>query len=265
MEAARVLKLRGHKVTLIEKEKELGGKIKLAAAAPHKDEFLNLINYYKNSIDHLGINYSTKTELADISIKDFDGVVIATGSNERRFPIKGEESVNVYMASQVLKEEVEPEGPVLIIGAGLVGGETADKLVEKEIEVSLIDMLPKPFKDMGATLKWVLVGRLRKAKTKFYMESTIKEIVNGEVIIQKDTKADITDDDIIIRRDDQLTKIGIKSLIFAVGYQADNEIIDQVKNTGLPYYVIGDAKTTRRIKDSVAEGYQAATDWVDGL
>ncbi len=65
---------------------------------------------------------------------------------------------------------------MVILGAGLVGGETADLLIEDGVEVSLVDMVAKPFADMGATLKWVMTGRLRKAKVRMFMESTISEI-----------------------------------------------------------------------------------------
>lgn len=39
----------------------------------------------------------------------------------------------------------------------------------------------------------------------------------------------------------------------------------EVKKTGIPYLVIGDAMKPRRIKEAVWEGYEAAATWVDGL
>ncbi len=265
LEAARVLKLRGHEVTLIEEKEEVGGKLKLAAAAPHKQEFLNLIDYFRFMIADLKINCQTATRFEMVDRKGIDGVIVSAGSRERRFSIKGEDSIGVYMASEVLLEKVSPQGPVVILGAGLVGGETADLLVEKGIEVALVDMIAKPFKDMGATLKWVLAGRLRKAKVQFFMESTIVEIKDGRVIIQKEPIARMVEEDVVIERDDLLTKVPAKSLVFAVGYEPEENLLDQVKSTGLPYIVLGDAKRTRRLKDAVAEGYMAGTQWVDGL
>ena len=128
-----------------------------------------------------------------------------------------------------------------------------------------MDMAAKPFKDMGATLKWVLTGRLRNAKIRFYMESTITEINPGEVVIQKEPAGRMVDGDVVIEREDLLTKVPAGSLVFAAGYEPDETLLDQIKASGLPYLVIGDAKSTRRLKDAVAEGYLAGTQWVDEL
>jgi 2,4-dienoyl-CoA reductase (NADPH2) len=265
LEAARVLKLRGHIVTLIEAGEEIGGKLKLAAAAPHKEEFLKLIDYYRYVLDDLKIPCHTGTRFEEVDKAGLDGVVLASGSRERRFPIRGESAMDVYMASDVLLQRVLPNGPVVILGAGLVGGETADMLVGKGIAVTLVDMIAKPFKDMGATLKWVLTGRLREAEVRFYMESTVTEIRAGEVVVQKEPTGRMVDGDVVVDRDDLITRIPANSLVFAAGYVPNEDLHDQVKASGLPHLVIGDATATRRLKDAVAEGYLAGTQWVDEL
>jgi len=264
-EAARVLALRGHQVTLIEKGNRLGGKLELAAAAPHKDEFLNLIDYFEFEMKNLGVNLMLNTDFSDIDTSGFDGIVAATGSRERRIHIRGEETIQTYMASEVLLKKAKPEGPVVILGAGLVGGETADLLIEDGIEVSLVDMVPKPFTDMGATLKWVMTGRLRKAGVKMFMESTISEVYDGHVIVKHDITADFENGEVVIQSGDQQTKLPAKTLIFAVGYVSESDVNASIKATGLPYYQIGDARRTRNLRDAVTEGYLAGTEWVDSL
>lgn len=264
-EAARVLALRGHKVTVVEKCDRLGGKLELAAAAPHKDEFLNLINYFEYELENLGVKLLLNTGFSDIDTSGFDGIVVSTGSRERRIPIRGEESIQTYMASEVLLKKVKPEGPVVILGAGLVGGETADLLIENDIEVSLVDLVSKPFTDMGATLKWVMTGRLRKAGVRMFMESTISEVHDGIVVVKHDTTADIENGEVIINSADRQTKIPAKSLIFAVGYVSESNVNAKIKSTGLPYYQVGDAVRSRNLRDAIEEGYVAGTEWVDSL
>ena len=264
-EAARVLTLRGHQVTLIENSDRLGGKLELAAAAPHKEEFLNLIDYFEFEMPNLGVNVLLNTGFSGIDTSGFDGVVVSTGSRERRIPVRGEEGIQTYMASEVLLKKVNPEGPVVILGSGLVGGETADLLIEDGIEVSLVDMIPKPFTDMGATLKWVMTGRLRKAGVNMYMESTISEVHNGYVIVKHDTTAEVENGGVIIRSDDQQTRIPAKSLIFAVGYSSETHVIAEINAAGLPYYQIGDVRRSRNLRHATVEGYVAGTEWVDSL
>ena len=252
-EAARVLSLQGHTVTLVENNHRLGGKLDLAAAAPHKEEFLNLISYFEYEMENLGVKVHLNTDFSEIDTSGFDGVIVSTGSRERRIPVRGEEDIQTYMAGEVLLQKVKPEGPVVILGAGLVGGETADLLIEDDIEVSIVDLIPKPFTDMGATLKWVMTGRLRKAGVNMYMESTISEIHNGDVIVKHDTTAEIENGGVIINSADRQTRIPAKSLIFAVGYSSETDVITQVNATGLPYYQIGDAIRSRNLRDATVD------------
>ena len=265
LEAARVLKTRGHQVTIIEKSDRIGGKLDLAAAAPHKEEFLQYIQYFEFEMDNLSIPVLKNTELKDVDLSDYDGVIVAAGSYPRRIPVKGEENIDVYMAGDVLLKKVKPEGPAVILGSGLVGGETADLLIEDDIEVSLVDPVPKPFADMGATLKWVMTGRLRKAKVNFFLESTISEVSEGKVHIKHEATAEVSDKDVIVNRDDPKTIVPAKSLIIAAGYISDDSMIDQIKTAGLPYVQTGDAIRSRNLRDAVLEGYKAATEWVDSL
>jgi 2,4-dienoyl-CoA reductase (NADPH2) len=264
-EAARVLSLQGHTVTLVENSDRLGGKLDLAAAAPHKKEFLNLIAYFEYEMENLGVKVLLNTSFSDIDASGFDGVIVSTGSRERRIPIRGEEGIQTYMASEVLLKKVKPEGPVVILGSGLVGGETADLLIEDDIEVSLVDLIPKPFTDMGATLKWVMTGRLRKAGVRMFMESTISEVHDGHVIVKHDTTAEVENGGVIINSADRQTRIPANSLIFAVGYSSETDVITEIKVTGLPYYQIGDAVRSRNLRDATVEGYIAGTVWVDSL
>ena len=47
-------------------------------------------------------------------------------------------------------------------------------------------------------------------------------IAAGYAVIQKETTADSIDGDVIIRREDQLTRVPVGSLVFAAGYLYQN-------------------------------------------
>ncbi len=147
----------------------------------------------------------------------------------------------------------------------LVSSETRQESLDAARQAGICALLPKPFTDMGATLKWVMTGRLRKAGVKFYMESTISEVHDGNVIVKHETTAEIENGGVIINSDDQQTRIPAKSLIFAVGYVSESGVFERIKASGLPYYQVGDAKRTRNLRDAIVEGYMAGTEWVDSL
>ena len=55
MEAARVAALRGHHVTLYDKDRSLGGQLKLATVPPFKDDLRGLLGYLKHQLEILGM------------------------------------------------------------------------------------------------------------------------------------------------------------------------------------------------------------------
>ncbi len=249
LEAARVLAQRGCEVTVQEKQAGLGGRLGTAATPPDKADIGRLITYLRTELKELKVPVVTGAAGIDFQAR-YDGIVLATGARERAIKIAGMDQVPHYTSSQVLDGEVVPEGPVLIVGAGLVGGETADFLAEKGYDVSVVEIRPKALADMGASLRWILMDKLAKSGVRIFTSANLLEIKEGEAIIQTA---------------EETLAIPVGSLVISVGFEADRQLIDEIEAAGVPYCVIGDKKTPRRIKDAIHEGYWAATEWLDGL
>ena len=84
-EAARIAAERGHRVTLLEQGKRLGGQLNLAAKAPGRDDFEDQIYFEENEMARLGVDVKleTRVDVATIEALSPDAVVIATGSVPR--------------------------------------------------------------------------------------------------------------------------------------------------------------------------------------
>ena len=80
MEAARVLKLRGHEPVIYEKTDKLGGTFIAASAESYKERLRQLLSWYKRQIAELGIEVKFNTKVEDISTLKEDEVIIATES-----------------------------------------------------------------------------------------------------------------------------------------------------------------------------------------
>ncbi|GAH76550.1 unnamed protein product, partial [marine sediment metagenome] len=82
MEAARIATLRGHDVTIYEKEKELGTQLKIAAAAPFKDRVNWVTEWLTHEIKKLNIKVELGKEVDIGIIKSFkpDVLIVATGA-----------------------------------------------------------------------------------------------------------------------------------------------------------------------------------------
>ena len=83
LETARVAALRGHNVTIFEKNSKLGGQINLASVPPFKQELTKWITYLTKQINKLGVKVQFNQDANVESIKEFnpDTVVIATGAD----------------------------------------------------------------------------------------------------------------------------------------------------------------------------------------
>lgn len=83
METARIATLRGHKVTLIEKDSELGGMVAALALNPLMAEFRNIVDYLGAQMRKLKVDVRICKEatVADVEELRPDVVILATGSS----------------------------------------------------------------------------------------------------------------------------------------------------------------------------------------
>ena len=138
MEAARVLALRGHRVTLYEQSDRLGGVFIAAAAPSFKEKDRELIRWYEKQMQELPIRVELNRKIADVSTLNADEVIIATGSKARRLPVKGVEK-SIEACDYLLGRK--PVGDrVILIGGGLTGCEIALDLYLKGTPPVIVEM-----------------------------------------------------------------------------------------------------------------------------
>lgn len=75
---------------------------------------------------------------------EFDHLVIATGATPRRLPGAPGHVLRTLDDCQALAPSLVPGARLAVVGAGLIGCEVAASARAKEVEVHLIDVLPKP-------------------------------------------------------------------------------------------------------------------------
>ena len=85
MEAARVARLRGHRVTLVEAGPDLGGQVAIAKRAPRLHTIGDIIFWLEQEIYRLGVEVRTNTyfEAENVLAEKPDFVVVATGAMPR--------------------------------------------------------------------------------------------------------------------------------------------------------------------------------------
>jgi 2,4-dienoyl-CoA reductase (NADPH2) len=128
MAAAVTAAGRGHKVTLFEASDRAGGQLHLAATIPGKEEFVGLIDWFSQQLNHPNITLHLNTRATKEKLQGFDEVILATGVTPRTPAIPTKPGTSVLSYLEVLKGA--PVGKtVAIIGAGGIGFDVAEYLV----------------------------------------------------------------------------------------------------------------------------------------
>jgi 2,4-dienoyl-CoA reductase (NADPH2) len=125
---------RGHAVSLYESAAEIGGQLNLARAVPGKQEFDELLRYFRRSIERGGIelHLGTRPSAATLAAAKFDRVVVATGVRARAPQIDGIDHPKVVGYADLLSGRKQAGKRVAIIGAGGIGFDVAEYLLHHE-------------------------------------------------------------------------------------------------------------------------------------
>ncbi|TNF21826.1 MAG: NADPH-dependent 2,4-dienoyl-CoA reductase [Rhodobacteraceae bacterium] len=121
---------RGHEVTLFDRAEEIGGQLNLAKRIPGKEEFIGFVDWYERMVAAAGITLRLGRAARVDDLRGFDEVIVATGVAPRDPRIAGQEGPNVLSYIDVLRGGAEVGRRVAIVGAGGIGFDVAEFLVE---------------------------------------------------------------------------------------------------------------------------------------
>ncbi len=181
MEAARVLALRGHDVTLFEKTYRLGGQVNIAAVPPRKFEMRRAIDNYERILPKYGVEIRMGCDASKEDLSAYSDAVVATGATNMIIPVPGHDENYVFSAWDVLDGKSIVFGKVAVIGGGLVGAETAEFLAGIGADVTIVEMLPVIAKDEGATVRPTLMKDLVDHKVEMLVNTKLLKIEDRKV------------------------------------------------------------------------------------
>jgi 2,4-dienoyl-CoA reductase-like NADH-dependent reductase (Old Yellow Enzyme family) len=137
----------GDDVTLMEREPEIGGQLRLAGLAPAHRELWE--RYRRSTLARLraaGITAELGAAADAGMAADFDVVVLATGARPYCPPMPGDPPFAVRQAWDAIRAPGEIAGPVLVAdwGGGWDGLDAAELLARAGLEVTLACAAPVP-------------------------------------------------------------------------------------------------------------------------
>ena len=244
MEAARVAAMRGHSVTLYEKEEELGGQLRIASLTPGKSKLEFIREYYSIQLRKVGVSLELGVEVEEKHIQYVkpDVLIIATGAEQIVPDIPGISGNNVFMSWDVLSKKIDvPAGTVVVAGGGMVGCEAALYLAEEGKKVTIVEMMSELALDMEPITRFdMLTNQMPEAGVDTMTGTVITEISEvGTVVTDAQGRKSL---------------VKAESVVIALGSRSVNTIGEKAKEIVFEIYVIGDSKNPRQIIDSIYEG-----------
>lgn len=239
MEAARVLKLRGHEPVIYEKGSQLGGVFIAASAESYKDKLRQLLAWYRRQMEQLGIEIHLNTKIKDLSSFADHEVIIATGSSPRVLrQVPGHEKM--IEACDYLGGA--PVGQmVAVIGGGLTGSEIAYELALQGKQPVLVEMKDDLISQKGVCLanssylrEWFALH-----KVPVYLETTLKEVRDGSILCTL--------------KDGKEVEIPCDSVISSVGY-----IPAPLAKPGRHIHLVGDCHKVGNLRTVIWRAYETA-------
>lgn len=185
MEAARIARLRGHEVSIWEREPQLGGKLDVASRAPSKTTVLRFRDYQARILGELGVDVHTGVVVDEAAVHREmpDVLFVATGAEPMIPPIPGIEGRNVVDAQELLlgRTSIEPGARVAVIGGSATGCETAEYLIGIASEITILEMLPSVGRGVEQITRRRLLDDLRAAGVSILTRSKVIAIEPNRV------------------------------------------------------------------------------------
>lgn len=185
MEAARIAALRGHDVSLYEKNSSLGGLLTMANAYKGNHEALgDLIAYLSKQQELCGVDVNLGTEMTADTVKSAapDAVIIAVGGKRPDLSLPGNDTVNVIGIDDVASNP-QIGNRVAIIGAGAQAIDLGQFLLAQGKSVAFLNPGAKDDIDKEQSLwfRKYLLPDLYASGVKIWNQTQIKGLVENNL------------------------------------------------------------------------------------
>ncbi len=249
LEAARVASLRGHRVSLYEKDTMLGGLARQAAVPDFKKDLRRLVKWYARQVETNHVQVHLGMEVTPELIRSLSPgvVIVATGADPVVPDIAGVNHDFVTTAVELLRGNASVGDRVAILGGGLSGCEIAIWLSEMGKQVAIIELLPDLMAGgipVPSHVQQMTTDLLTRWGVEAMTDSRVEEIVPGGIRV--------------VRADSSQACIKADSVVLAVGMAPNRLLAKQISADVERMYCIGDCRQPHNVMNAVWDAYEIA-------
>jgi 2,4-dienoyl-CoA reductase (NADPH2) len=284
MACAATLAERGHAVTLMDRASDIGGQFNYAKQVPGKEEFHETLRYFRHRLADTGVEVRLQchADVAMLQAGDYDDIVVATGVVPRKVHFPGSDDARVLSYLDVLASHRPVGSSVAIIGAGGIGFDVAEFLLEQApspttdiarwtlnwgVDRQLVERggLIQPHPEPALRKLWLLQrsqgrpgDRLNKTSGWVHRASLKAKGVTmlGGVTYRLFDKRGLH-----IMREGQEQVLPVDSVILCAGQESERSLADELISCGKSVHVIGGAELASELdaKRAIAQGTALAS------
>ncbi|MDM5135134.1 NADPH-dependent 2,4-dienoyl-CoA reductase [Aeromonas salmonicida] len=272
---------RGHQVSLFDQASEIGGQFNFAKQIPGKEEFHETLRYFAKRLEKCGVElYLGQRQSAESLLGGgFDEVILATGIRPRTPNIPGIEHPKVLNYIDVLRDHKPVGDKVAVIGAGGIGFDVAEYLVEGKGDRSRDHWLKewgidKQFGERGGLMApeidaperqiWLLQRKESKVgdglgKTTGWIHRTV--LKNRKVQMLSGVQyLRIDDEGLHIQVGEIRQCLPVDQVIICAGQEPLKELQADLQAAGKPVHIIGGADVAAELdaKRAIRQGAELA-------
>ena len=246
MEAARTAAMRGHKVSLYEKNEKLGGNLIPGGSHSFKKEVRELNAWYQNELTGLPVEIHTGEAVTAGKLRDMgaDVIILAAGSVPVMPKVPGMDDEKVIGCMDAFAHPEKVGQKVVVIGGGLVGCEMALDYAQAGKEVTVVEALPK-----------ILSAGIPSPIPNGQMIPDLFEHHHVNVLENHRLSA-VEDGKVILETDGQKKTLDADSVVVAVGFHPVPSMAQELSGCGAVVYEIGDGQKVSTILHAVWDGYE---------
>ena len=246
MEAARTAAMRGHKVSLYEKNESLGGNLIPGGSHSFKKEVRELNAWYQNELKALPVEIHTGEAVTAGQLRNMDAdvIILAAGSVPVMPKVPGIDDKKVIGCMEALAHPEKVGQKVMVIGGGLVGCEMALDYAQSGKEVTVVEALPK-----------ILSAGIPSPIPNGQMIPDLFEH-HHVTVLENHRLTAVEDGRVILESDGQKKALDADSVVIAVGFRPVPSMAQELQGCGAVVYEIGDGQKVSTILHAVWDGYE---------
>ncbi|HJV35236.1 mycofactocin system FadH/OYE family oxidoreductase 2 [Geomonas sp.] len=253
MWASKMAGRRGHDVTLVDKNENLGGQVLIGMKGVGRDEFGVIARNEKSQVDKAGVKVKLGVEVTaeKVLAEKPDVVVIATGSQPKSHPVGGADGPAIFNVWQVLNNEAELGDNVCLIDydGHHRATATAELLANQGKKVHMITSSLFIGAELGPTQDLYLTRqRLLQKGVTFTPDIAVIEVAGekgAKTVKGFNVYSNIWDE-----------WGPYDSLVLAMGQKADDALYLELKGKVPELYRIGDSVAPRKVDMAIWEGHR---------